>query len=209
MSIAVRRAIAVLYLLTNISELIKQAKAIVLAMTNNAYFTSPMPSLNAVTAAITGLDLAEVLARGKGAGTAQARDLQKAILLKLLRELQFYVQGIADGAATQDLAEAIITSAGMKLKKVTGRQKNHDEVRHGSTSGAVVLIATVLAAPRAAYFWQWSTDQKSWTSLPVAQVAKSSVSGLTPATTYYFRYHTVSRKTGTSDLSQIMSILVK
>ena len=207
MSTVIRRAIAVLYLLANISQLIKQAQAIVLAMTNNAFFVGPMPSLSAVTAAILDLDVAEVAAKGKATGTAQARDVKEAVLLKLLRELQFYVQGIAD--SMPDQSEAIIVSAGMKVRKLTPRQKNHDEARQGHVSGLVVLIATVLAAPKAVYFWQWSSDQKTWTSLPMAFQATTSVSGLTPATMYYFRYHTVSKKTGTGDLSQSISLLVK
>ena len=207
MSTIIRRVIAVLYLLTNIAGLIKQAKAIVLAMSNNAFFVNATPALSKVTDAILSLDVAEVLAKGRAPGTAEARDVQKAALLKLLRELQFYVQGIADNSPDQ--SEAIITSASMSVKKLTPRQKNQDEVRQGHVSGALLLIATVLEAPRAVYFWQWSTDQKTWTSLPMAFVSTTSISGLTPATTCYFRYHTVSKKTGTSELSQMLSILVK
>jgi hypothetical protein len=207
MNTVIRRAIAVLYLLTHIAELIKQAQGIVLAMTNNLFFPSPVPSLGLVTKAIQDLSDAEVLARTRGTGMAKARDLKKAVLVKLLRELQFFVQGIAD--ANPDQSEAIIVSAGMLIRKLTPRQKNRDEVRQGDVSGLVMLIAAVVRASKVGYFWEWSTDEKSWTSLPVSFTAATSVSGLVPGVTHYFRYRSVSRKTGTSDWSQTLSLMLK
>jgi hypothetical protein len=74
-------------------------------------------------------------------------------------------------------------------------------------SGTVNLVAKS-AGTRAAYDWQYSTDQKTWTTLPMTLQAKTGVSGLTAGTTYYFRVQSLI-KTGTENWSQIVSLMVK
>jgi hypothetical protein len=79
-------------------------------------------------------------------------------------------------------------------------------VKQLSVSGSVEIIAKSVAH-RAAYDWQYSTDQKTWTSLPPTLQAKTTVSGLTVATVYYFRFQPLI-KTGEENWSQIVSLLV-
>jgi hypothetical protein len=203
--VTLARFIAVLKLATVISLLIKQGKAIVQAMTNNIWFTTPSPALAAVSALLDALEGAEVLARSKAPGAVKARNAQLVLVVAALRALQAYVQSIAD--ANLPHAEAIILSAGMFVKKVTPRQKNTFKATQGSVSGLVLLVAAH-AAIKASYVWQWSLDMKSWTTLPQTMVAKTELSGLTPATVYYFRYRAVT-KAGEGDWSQIISLLVK
>jgi hypothetical protein len=74
-------------------------------------------------------------------------------------------------------------------------------------SGTVNLIAKA-AARSAAYEWQYSIDQKAWTTLPLTLQAKTGVSGLTAGTTYYFRVQPVVRS-GAENWSQQVSLLVK
>jgi hypothetical protein len=80
-------------------------------------------------------------------------------------------------------------------------------VKQGSVSGTVNLAAKA-PAHRASYAWQYSTDQKTWTSVPQTLQAKTGVSGLTAGTTYYFRVQVLTM-TGGGDWSQIVSLLVK
>ena len=63
-------------------------------------------------------------------------------------------------------------------------------------------------AKRAAYAWQYSTDQKTWTSIAQTLKAKTGVSGLAAGTTYYFRVQALT-KTGEANMSQVVSLLVK
>ena len=56
--------------------------------------------------------------------------------------------------------------------------------------------------------WQMSTDRTIWTNLPATLMAKTTVSGLTPATTIYFRHRPVVKGTTPSGWSQIVSIIV-
>ncbi len=96
----------------------------------------------------------------------------------------------------------------MAVRKVTLHDKADLAVKQGSVSGTVTLSAKA-AAKKAAYNWQYSTDQKTWTSLPQTLKAKTSVSGLTSGTIYYFRSQALTPKEGTGDWGQIVALLVK
>ena len=78
----------------------------------------------------------------------------------------------------------------------------------GTVSGSVKL-SSKSAGKKAAYNWRYSTDQKTWTSLPQTLVAKTGVSGLTPATTYYFQCETQTVKGGEGGWGQVVSFLVQ
>jgi hypothetical protein len=202
--VTTHRALVVLKLSNNSVALSKEGHAIIVAMTNNVWFGSPSPTLILLGDLLKALDDANVLAKAPGAA-ATRRTAMKAVVNALQQEAG-YVQGIAD--ANPAKAEEIILSAGMRVKRVTVRQRNTDQVNQGGLSGLVLLMAAV-AGPTACYLWQWSTDQKNWTNLPQVFTSRTSVSGLTPATTYYFRYKTVKPKHGETDWSQVISLLVK
>jgi hypothetical protein len=197
--------LAALNLSTHVPDLIKQGRAFVAAMTGNANFATPSPALAAVTTALDTLDAAETAALTRAKGTAEARDAALAKVKTLLRQLEAYVQTIADGSGDQ--AEPVIVSAALAVRKVTPRQKQIFEAVQ-SVSGSVVLFGVVVANA-SAYNWQMSTDGKTWTALPTTSKAKTTVAGLTPGSTYYFRHEPVLRKDGAAEWSQVISILVK
>ncbi len=95
----------------------------------------------------------------------------------------------------------------MTLKGHRGAGKALIAVIQGAVTGTVVCRAKAPGIP-ANYFWSYSLDQKSWTSVPQAMKSTITISGLTAGQTYYFRYYTTTRK-GQSDLSQVVNLLVK
>jgi hypothetical protein len=200
------RSIAVLKLSPRIKNVITFAQAVASAATDNASFPSPNPPLATLQADITALSIAEtaVLARTKGA--VEVRNAKLATLRTDLETLKAYVQGVAD-AANPTNAASIIESAGMTVRTITLHDKPALGVKQGSVSGSVNLAAKA-PAHRASYAWQYSTDQKTWTSVPQTLQAKTGVSGLTAGTTYYFRVQVLTM-TGEGDWSQIVSLLVK
>jgi hypothetical protein len=201
------RSIAVLKLSPRIKNVITFAQSVASAMTSSAAsFPSPVVSLTTFQADIAALSTAEtaVLARTKGA--VEARNAKLAVVKGDLEKLKTYVQGVADAATPSD-AEAIVQGAGMGVRKVTLHDKAALSVKQGSVSGSINLEAKA-AAKRAAYQWQYSTDQKTWTSLPQTLQAKTGTSGLTAGTTYYFRVQPLTM-TGTEDWSQLVALLVK
>jgi hypothetical protein len=200
------RAIAVLKLSPKVKNVVAFAQSMVTAMTDNTSFPSPNPPLATFQANVTALMNAEaaVLARTKGA--VEDRNAKLAVLKTNLETQKAYVQEVAD-AANPTNAATIIESAGMTTRTITLHDKPALGVKQGSVSGTVNLAAKA-PAHRAAYAWQYSTDQKTWTSVPQTLQAKTGVSGLTAGTLYYFRVQVLTM-TGEGDWSQIVSLLVK
>jgi hypothetical protein len=201
-----QRLIVVTKLPAPVLELIKTAQAIVTALTGNANFPNPTPTLAAITAAIAALDTAETATKTRAKGTVPVRNAARTTLIADLHAIKSYVQQIAD--ANVDNAEAIITSAGMAVRKPSTRTKAPFAAKAGDVSGTVKLAAKA-AAQRASYDWEWSSDGgKTWTQVPSTLQAKTTISGLPVATTVLFRFRFVV-KAGEGDWSQPLSFVVK
>jgi hypothetical protein len=201
------RAIAVLKMSPKAKTLITFAQSVVTAMTGNATFPSPSLALATFQADIEALVKAETAALARAKGAANTRNAKLAVVKADLESLKIYVQNVVNGSNPAN-ANSIIASAGMAIRKLTLHDKAALAVKQGTVSGTVTLTAKA-AAKKAAYNWQYSIDQKTWTSLPQTLKAKTGVSGLTSATTYYFRSQALTPKGGESDWGQIISLLVK
>jgi hypothetical protein len=107
-----------------------------------------------------------------------------------------------------DSAAVIIESAGMSVKGRSYPVKEPFSVRPWRVSGAVRLM--VLAAGKTAeYQWQVSGDAgQTWKDRPPTLQARTTVDGLTPQKTYWFRYRVVVRS-GPGDWSEALSIVVR
>ena len=201
------RAIAVLKMSPKVKSLITFAQAVATNLANNATtFASPTPTLAAFNADIAALVTAETAALARAKGAAAVRNGKLAVVKADLEALKTYVQNVVNSSNPAD-GDSIIGSAGMAIRKVTLHDKPELAVKQGSVSGTVTLMAKA-AATKACYNWQYSTDQKTWTTLPQTLKAKTGISGLTSATTYYFRVQALTPKGGESDWGQIVSLLV-
>jgi uncharacterized protein (DUF2126 family) len=161
-------------------------------MTGNSNFPTPNPALATITSDVTAADAAETVALTKVKGAVAVRNAKMVVLLNDLKTLKAYVQAVANADA--DNAAAIILSAGMSVRKSTTRNKQDIAAQPGVVSGSVHVVAKA-AAPRASYNWQYSTDQKTWTNLPVGA-------------TVYFRSSAVT-KAGAADWTDPTSIVVQ
>ena len=188
-----------------VGALIVQAKTIVEKMTGNPHFPSPTPSLAKITADIAALEAAQTLAVTKAKGAVEDRNAKQQALLADLHLLAAYVQNQARADLTN--AEAIISSSSLSLKKINPHPKQDFTVKLGLVSGSVRLVAKALLG-RVGYEWQWSLDEKVWTSLPNTVQAHTSVVGLNPNVLYYFRGRTTT-KVGMGDWGAIVSIQVR
>ena len=190
----------------SVHDLIGKTSAIIAAMTGNKSFPSPSPTLATVTSDSTALVSAQSVALTKAKGAAAERNAKRAIVVGDLKLLAAYVQGVADSDPAN--AISIIESAGMsvmKPKQITPKQDL--ALKHGAVSGVVMVFAKA-QGPRSSYEWQWSTDGKTWTTLPTTIQANTSITGLTPGTTIYVR-HAVLTKTGVGDFGQVVSMMVQ
>jgi hypothetical protein len=200
------RVSAALKLPTSVPALISVTKAIVAAMTGNASFPAPDPTLSAVSFALNELETAEAAALARTKGAATARNQKRAALVAELEQLKAYVQKTADvNLAT---AATVIQSAAMVVRKVPVRTKRVFNAKQGTVSGSVTLV-TASAARRASYEWEYSSDGgKTWLLMPATLQAKTSITGLQSGSTYMFRYRAVV-KAGAGDWSPPVSFLVK
>jgi hypothetical protein len=202
------RAIAVLKMSRKVKSLITFAQAVATNLASDGTtFPSPTPTLAVFNADIAALVTAETAALAKAKGAADVRDAKLAVVRADLEALKTYVQNVVDSSNPANSA-SIIGSAGMSVRTVTLHDKPDLAVEQGSVSGTVTITARA-AAKKAAYNWQYSLDQKTWTSLPQTLKAKTGVSGLTSATVYYFRSQALTPKGGESDWGQVVSLLVK
>jgi len=197
--------LAVLKLSNKVKNVIATSQNIATALTNNPSFPSPNPPIATLQTDIAALNAAETAVLSRTKGAVETRNAKLAVVRSDLENLRTYVQTVAH-AANPSNAEAIIQSAGMAVRKVTLHDKAALAVKSGSVSGTVNLAAKA-AASRASYAWQYSLDQKTWTSAPPTLKAKTGIAGLTVGTLYYFRMQPLT-KTGVGDFTQIVSLMV-
>jgi hypothetical protein len=206
MTVSMQKTLAALRLPTQVPALIAVADVIVQAMTDNPSFPAPTPSLADVASALDELRDAEVATKTRRHGTAAARNQKRAVLIGLLVRLKAYVQGVADEDAEH--AAAIIESAGMRVKRTAPAGKPPFEVKPGAVSGSVQMVVRS-AGDRASYHWAWSPDEgKTWRSVPATLQAKTVLRGLPSGSTCSFRYRAVT-KTGETDWSEPVAVLVR
>jgi hypothetical protein len=189
----------------NVPRYLMGCRSVVTMMTNNQNFPAPMPPLSEVSTYLDTLEAREELARTRGKGMAQQRNIALRRAHTTMTLLRAYAQSVANAEPGQ--AEAILLSAGMNIGKPRTRTKLPVEVRHGGAVGEVVLDARALPPP-VQYRWQMSTDQQTWTDLPETFRTKSVVKGLVPATVYSFRLRTVTNN-GPSEWSPPVSIIAQ
>ena len=94
----------------------------------------------------------------------------------------------------------------MSVRKTSKQSKSELSAKNAGVSGTVVLNAKRVA-PVATYYWQYSLDQETWISVPATMKASTVLSGLTPRTTYHFRFRALTRD-GETDFSQVVSLFV-
>jgi hypothetical protein len=189
-----------------VPQLIKVTQAIVAALTGNPHVPAPNPPLATLTAALDALVTTEAATKTRAAGTVAARNVARTTLVSLLDATKANVQQLAD--ASPELAEAIVTSAGMGVRKATAHTKPPFAATPGAVSGTVRLAAKA-AAVRASYEWEWSGDGgKTWTAVLPTLQAKTEIAGLPVATVVQFRFRATTRA-GAGDWSQPTSLLVK
>jgi hypothetical protein len=172
--------------------IISMAQAIEAAMSANAAtFPSPTPTMVQFASDISALVTAEAAARTRTKGAAQTRNAKLAVVVTDLNQERAYVETVAN--ATPANAAAIAVSAGMVLRKPSVRSKNAINVKPAPASGSVDVTAKVGNLKRSSHEWEYSSDGgKTWVTVPPTTQAKTTVTGLTPATTVLFRTRAIT-----------------
>lgn len=198
------RSLASLQLPKPVPALITYVQGIVKGATNNPNLPQPVPSVAAITQALTDLQNAETQALARTKGAVSLRNEKKTALVSLLQQFRGYVQVQAD--ANPENGASIIESAGLAVKKAAVRPPRVFSAKVGTVSGEVLVVAPS-AGHRASYEWEYSIDGgTTWLAMPPTLQAKTSVAGLKPGSSVMFKYRSVT-KTGAADWSQPITLL--
>jgi hypothetical protein len=198
--------IVVLKMPKAIRDFITRAKVINVALLGNKFFPNPTPSLDVLAEDIAALEEAETKVATRAIGTAALRDGTRRKVQDDLDQHRGYVQSVVSASADPCEAAAMIESAAMCVRKPKARNTPAISAKNADVSGKVILAAKSLG-PSVMYSWEYSLDQATWTPIPDTMRARTEVSGLQSACTYYFRFSTFTRA-GHQGYSQVVSLLV-
>lgn len=188
-----------------ISEKIAKARQIIAALTGNAHFTTPTPALAAIKTAADDLEVAtaDVQAARQAVKTKTSTQTQKEDGLdQLLNQLSAYVESVA---GTDD---TLIHSAGMDTRakasaSTTPRQPQSLSATAGKRDSEIALSWDKVDGAKS-YIVEQSLDPPtatSWAHAGVSTKARTTISGLTTGTRYWFRVTAVGAigQSGSSD----------
>jgi hypothetical protein len=197
------RNLASLKLPRRISDLISYAQGIVKSATSNSNLPQPVPSVAALTQALTDLQNAETAALARTKGAVALRNEKRTTLVSLLTQFRGYVQVQAD--ANPENGASIIESGGLTVKKPANRAPRTFAAKSGTVSGEVVVVAPS-AGHRSSYEWEYSIDGgTTFLAMAPTMQAKTSLAGLKPGSSVMFKYRSVT-KAGASDWSQPITL---
>jgi hypothetical protein len=189
-----------------VTQKILFARAIVIAMTGNAYFPAPTPALSVITRDANNLENASVAAQTRAKGTSAEMNVMVKFLELSLRALANYVEFIANADSAN--AVAIIESAGMTVKRTSATQPR---VLAVVASGKGEVTLTCPTEKYGSYKWEITTGdpmiEANWKFFVEVRQSKTVQTGLLSATLYHFRQSTFGRN-GLGPLSYVLSTTV-
>ena len=142
---------------------------------------------------VAALEAALVSAATRQVGRAAARRACEAKVLSGLKQLQSYVQSIANSNPSRDEAAAIAKGAGMSVKNAAGPSKATFVVKQGRAPRSARAYARA-AKTRASYDWQYSIDGERWLSIATTVRANAEFEDLVLGTRYWFRCRCVTKE---------------
>ena len=186
------------------TEFILLAKAIYKSMFNNPTFTASTAKIALLNTDIIVLDAAQVACRTTPPTcSVDDRNVAMEIVKNDLRSLRSDVQVLVDANPAQ--AEAIITSAGMSIKKANTHSNPQNTAKDGVEEGSVELIGEGAGV----HDWRMSVDNIEWTFLSSSKTRKTNVFNLTPGNIYYFQNRRMLYHDEKTEWSQSIKIRVK
>ena len=175
----------------SVTEKIAKGRQIATALTNNASFPNPHPSLTDVTAATDELEKAYAsvqAAKSEVSTRVVTQDNAEGKLDQLLTQLAAYVESIAGKDDT------LITSAGMETKgsrtaSTVPTSPQGVSANAGEHDGEIILAWKPVPNARS-YIIESSLDPATpsgWTQAGIATSATKSIGNLTSGKRYWFR----------------------
>jgi hypothetical protein len=175
---------------------------------DTTHFPTTYPPADVVEGDFKGLATALQTAEKGSPADKAALEAAANKVRQTLELLGKVVQSVVCAGPVED-APALISSVLMYESNV-GRRSSKPELaaKDGATSGTVQLIALAVASA-AAYFWEYSLDQETWTATTPTAQARITIAGLRSGQVYYFRFRVLKREGFLSDHTSLVSFLVR
>jgi hypothetical protein len=158
------------------------------SLTNHETLTNPPVVLDDYKKNVS--DFIASLAQTSTVSTTERNEMAVQIY-RSIRSIVGYVQSVSDTMTSEAASIALITSAGLQVRKVAGHKKPALAARYTGVSTELLLVALVVAGA-GAYYWEMSKDNVSWTALPETRDPHTKVTGLIVGQTYWFRFHALT-----------------
>ena len=202
-TVTIKHLLAVLKISRSVPKFLVYAKAIYAAMNSNTSFSGSAAKLTILDTNIGLLDTAQSGTKQKPPTyTIAQRDAYLETVKTNLNGLLSDVQILADADPAN--SRAIIESAAMNVKGSPGGKKRENSATNGSVLGSVDLTAPEPGP----HEWRWSLDGINWTYLPATYAAKTSASGFTPLSLYYFTNRPILRNGEVSDWNVAITLRI-
>ncbi len=188
----------------SVSNLLTFGRSVKAAMTGNANFPTPEPTLTVLNTAINNLSNEKTAPFTPGK-TARVR--QYAIELRqVLTELGYYVESVAN--VTPSDAVSVIESAGMRVKRSRTTPDNGFRLKTTGSNGEIE--ARTKSANRATFEFQTTVtpaDETTYVKVYSGTRASCIARSLDSGKRYYFRVRKTD-KDGEGDWSNVLNIIV-
>jgi len=189
--------------LLSILQKIEKARHIILMMTGNANFPSPVPSMTVLATAANQLEALSLKAK-EGTKSDRAALRAKASDVDLLfKQLASHVEGVAN--ANPATAEAVILSSGFDLRKKGPRTVTLFGGKATGKPGEILLQHQ--GVKRSVYVIEMCTDlsKANWGTIYEGTRGRFLATDLQPGAWYYFRARTISPN-GASEWSDAVAV---
>ena len=191
------------------SALETKAESVVLAMTDNANFPKPNPTIASLQAAITAFSEAMVAAVDGGRIRIAERRQARKVLEGLLIQLSAYVMMTANGDVN------MLISSGLDVYKEPEASAPIEvpqapELSSGANTGEVLVKVPVVKGAKS-YFFEYTADPLSDSSVwqqVVDTRSKVLITGLTAGKKYWFRVMAIGLR-GARTASKEVSYIVQ
>ena len=198
-----------LYLPRQVQDLYPYVLAVWLKIKGDTvHFPSTTPPAAQVDGNLAKLHDALKDAEGGGTVAVSALQLAEQNVRQDFDMLAGYVRGVLRTLSAED-ATALIAAILLHVSKVGQHgPKAPLAVKDGPGSGTAILRALAVAHAMH-YEWEMSSDQTNWSMFAETAQSHTTVQGLTPGKTYYFRFRCLLRDNTKTDPSHAVPHLVR
>ena len=191
-------------------ELVVSATTIIGAMTGNEHFAEPTPTLESVQALLDDFSAKLAVSRRRGSPEETAlKDESRLPLEAALRQLGYYVNGVAEGQLSTLLSSGFPTNSGTSNPVLVPLKVEAVKLSDGRQSGQVRLDFQSQPNVRMYEYQYRSEDDEQWSDRYTTSSSRGNIiAPLAVAKVHEVRVRAINTR-GVGDWSNAATILVR